>query len=197
MVTSDICSRPLTPNRKKGCQASLAGCIGQNNKTMSCRYVVMFSAVVTMLTAPVWLLSGTISAVDWSFSSSQLSLMNLEAPVLCRNTTLHHSADIKQLRNSGLCYANAILRDLVHTYVLHTHFLTFVQTTSVHTDVRRGPVISGLNPISSKTLFADSDGSVTSFIFQARTTSRLCWVYGAEVSIRGGSGHMGVKMWRH
>ena len=50
--------------------------------------------------------------------------------------------------------------------------------------------ISGLDPISSNKLSVDSGSSVTSFIFQARTTSRAREVHGAEVSGGGGSGDM-------
>ncbi len=55
-------------------------------------------------------------------------------------------------------------------------------------------MISGLDPISSKNLSADSDCSVTSFIFQTRTTSRPCEVHGDEVSGGGGSVDVSVTM---
>lgn len=44
-----------------GCQAAIADCCGQNNRSMHCD-VQIFSTAATRLTARVWLLSGTISS---------------------------------------------------------------------------------------------------------------------------------------
>lgn len=151
----------------------------------------MFSAAATVLTAPVWFLSGTISAVGCCFCSSQLSLMK---PLGSCPLYQHHATPLcwhQTAKTEQAVPADATLRGLVHIF-------PYICTYSVHmhTPVRtfRVPPISGLDPISFSKLSADSGSSVTSFIFQARTTSRPWEAHGAEVSSGGGSVDMSVIM---
>lgn len=150
-----------------GCQAAMADCCGQNNRSMHCD-VQIFSTAVSRLTARVWLLSGTISSVAAALQlhpSKSSFLWSLKAPVQLyqhHTTTLcwHQTAQatVKCLDQPHVC-------KYFLTYSIHTH-------TYICSDTLRVPLIWGLDPISTYKISEDSGFSGKSFIFQAGTTSR-------------------------
>lgn len=115
-----------------GCQAAMADCCGQNNRSMHCD-VQIFSTAASRLTARVWLLSGTISSVAAALQlhpSYSSFLWSLKAPVQLyqhHTTTLcwHQTAQatVKCLAQPHVC--KYFLTYSIHT---HTHTHTYVQT---------------------------------------------------------------------
>lgn len=97
IVTFDIRSRPRTPHKKKA--ARLHQLVAVVKITKPHRHVAMSSAAVTILTAPVWLLSGTISTVGF-ISFLLTDIWSGASRLLSSSPTQRRSADIKQLRPS-------------------------------------------------------------------------------------------------
>lgn len=112
-----------------GCQAAMADCYGQNNRSMPCD-VQIFSTAATRLTARVWLLSGTINSAAAALQLHPSIALSYGAWRLlsnCSNTIQQHSADIKQPRLQSNAWLSPMCVNMsLHTAFTHTH--TYVQT---------------------------------------------------------------------